>query len=391
MSGRVLIIGGGVGGLAAAIQLRKAGVDAVAFEQQPEVGKLGSGFFLWSNAFRALQHVGVAERAERAGVPVDVNEFRHSSGKVQAVWPVAELGGRLGAPTVGMRRADLQGILADALDPEGLVLGAKFSAFEQDADGVTARFADGREERGDLLVGADGVNSAVRAQVLGDGRPRYAGYAGWRAILDYEADLGSSPEVRPGLFRLYGGRGSWFLYYHVAPGKVYWLALGKAPESEQDPPGGARKSLLERYGGFAEPVPTILRSTPQEEIWRAPMVDRDPSDRWGEGRVTLLGDAAHPMTPNGGRGAGQALEDAVVLGKVVPEHDGAAALRAYEEHRLERTRHIVLDARGIGARAIWTNPVRCAIRDRIGTLILKKTWARQERDLSYDFVEEGAT
>jgi 2-polyprenyl-6-methoxyphenol hydroxylase-like FAD-dependent oxidoreductase len=302
------------------------------------------------------------------------------------VWPVAELARTLGAPTVGMRRADLQRILADALDPEALVLGAKFTAFTQDAEGVTAHFGDGREERADLLVGADGVNSTVRAQVLGDGGPRYAGYAGWRAILDYEADLGSHPEVRPGLFRLYGGRGSWFLYYHVAPGKVYWLGLGKAPEDGQDPPGRARESLLERYEGFAEPVPTMLRSTPEAEIWRAPMVDRDPSDRWGEGRVTLLGDAAHPMTPNGGRGAGQALEDAVVLGNVVPEHtDDVAALRDYEDRRKERTKHLVLDARGIGARGIWTNPVRCAIRDRIGTVILKKTWAQQERDLAYDF------
>jgi 2-polyprenyl-6-methoxyphenol hydroxylase-like FAD-dependent oxidoreductase len=386
VTNRVLIIGGGVGGLAAAIQLRKAGVDAVAYEQQPEVGKLGSGFFLWSNAFRALQLLGVAERAEQAGVPVDTNEFRHRSGKLQTAWPVADLTRKLGAPTVGMRRAVLQGILGDALDPEGLVLGAKLTGFDQDGDGVTARFADGREERGDLLIGADGVNSAVRAQVLGDGKPRYAGYAGWRAIVDYEADLGSNPEVRPGLFRLYSGRGSWFLYYHVAPGKVYWLGLGKAPEDEQDPPQGARESLLARYEGFAEPVPSIIQSTPETEIWRAPMVDRDPSDRWGEGRVTLLGDAAHPMTPNGGRGAGQALEDAVVLAKVVAEQGAVeSALRDYEHRRMERTKEIVLDARGIGARGIWTNPVRCAIRDRIGTVILKKTWTRQERDLAYDF------
>ena len=103
--------------------------------------------------------------------------------------------------------------------------------------------------------------------------------------------------------------------------------------------------------------------------------------------MTLLGDAAHPMTPNAGRGAGQALEDAVVLGKFVPEHDdGVAARRDYERRRMERTKHMVLDARGIGARAMWSNPVRAAIRDRIGTILLRKTWAQQERDLAYDFV-----
>ena len=378
---RVLICGAGVGGLALAVGLRRAGIESAVFEKGP-VGKLGSGLNLWSNSLRALREIGVEEQVRSVGTEIERHEFLTNTGKPIASWPTAEMSRRAGAATVGVKRPELQQALANALDPKTLHAGATCVSFAQDDAGVTLRLADGRAERGDVLVGADGANSAVRAQLLGDGEPRYSGYVGYRAIIDTPP-----AEFPPGLFRLYYGlQGAWILFYHVGKGRLYWLALSKQPAGAHAAGGALKAAVQARYADFADPVRKAIEATPAEAVTRSDMVDRDPAARWGEGRVTLLGDAAHPMTPNQGRGAGQALEDAVVLSRdLARATDPVAALRGYEARRMPRTAKLVLDSRAIGERSAWDNPIRARIRNQVAKFILRKVQKWQEQDMAYEF------
>jgi 2-polyprenyl-6-methoxyphenol hydroxylase-like FAD-dependent oxidoreductase len=378
---RVLISGAGVGGLALAVGLRRAGHEAVVFEKGP-IGKLGSGLNLWANSLRALREIGVEQEVQAGGTEMTRHEFVTHTGRPIAAWPTAEMSHRAGGATVGVKRAELQQALANAHDPSLLRSGVTCVGYSQDGSGVTLRLADGKEERGDVLVGADGATSAVRAQLLNDGPPRYAGYVGYRAIID-----NPPAEFPPGLFRLYYGlHGAWILFYHVGKGRLYWLALAKQPSGPHAAGGPLKEVVQARYADFVEPVRKVLEATPAEAVTRSDMVDRDPAPRWGEGRVTLLGDAAHPMTPNQGRGAGQALEDAVVLARVLAQaKDPVAALRDYERQRMARTAKLVLDSRAIGERSAWDNPIRARIRNLVAKVILRRVMSWQEQDMAYKF------
>jgi 2-polyprenyl-6-methoxyphenol hydroxylase-like FAD-dependent oxidoreductase len=377
---RVLIAGGGVGGLALAVGLRRAGIEPVVFEKGP-IGKLGSGLNLWANSLRALREIGVEQEVQANGTEIERHEFVTNTGKPIAAWPTAEMSRRAGGATVGVKRPELQQTLANALEPSMIRAGACVG-FTQDGDGVTLRLADGTEERGDVLVGADGANSAIRAQVVGDGEPRYSGYVGYRAIID-----NPPVEFPPGLFRLYYGlHGAWILLYHVGKGRLYWLGLSKQPAGAHAAGGALKETVEARYADFAEPVRKVLAATPRGAVTRSDMVDRDPASSWGEGRVTLLGDAAHPMTPTQGRGAGQALEDAVVLARVLaPGGDPVSALRSYEGQRMKRTAKLVLDSRAIGERSAWDNPIRARIRNQVARIILRRVRQWQEDDMAYKF------
>jgi len=162
--GRVMIVGAGIGGVTAAVALRRNGLDVTVFERAGDLSRIqvGLGVLLWPNATRALQEAGLGERAEAAGALVEVMEWGSAQGESWASWPVGEEGRKLGAPAVGITRASLHAAISEALEDGVLELGAEYVGFEQDEGGVTARFADGREERGSVLVGADGIDSVVR-------------------------------------------------------------------------------------------------------------------------------------------------------------------------------------------------------------------------------------
>ena len=361
MSLKAIVVGGGVGGLTAAIALRQAGIDTVVFERAAQLRPVGAGLHLWTNAFLALQQIGLAEAVAATGTVVERSQYLTAEGRLLAEWKTGELGRRLGAPTVGVTRADLHRELMAALGKDSTIAAAEFTGFAQDGSGVTVRFRDGREERCDLLIGADGVRSAVRAQLLGSAEPRYAGYSAWRAITAFE-----HPALPRGNFALYWGRGARLICYRVGGGLMYWLALWRAPAGGRDPEGGRRAAALARYRHFAAPVPALIEATDEAAIVRTDIVDRAPISRWGEGRVTLLGDAAHPMTPNQAQGACQAIEDGVSLARCVREAaEVPAALRDYEGRRRARAAYFVRLSRFSGWWGSWESPAACAVRDAI--------------------------
>jgi 2-polyprenyl-6-methoxyphenol hydroxylase-like FAD-dependent oxidoreductase len=359
---RAMVVGGGIGGLTAAVALRRAGVEAVVFEKAGELREIGAGISLWANAMKALRKLGLYDTVLAVGKHLHPKgELRSPNGRVFYEMPSPAIEERFGGTTMVVHRADLQKTLCAALGKEAIRPGAEVTGFEQDKRGVVARFAaGGREERCELLIGADGLHSTIRGQLLGDGPPLYAGYIAWRGV----AELGDEPFPGGGAFETWG-RGERFGLVKLGRRRVYWYATQNVPEGEEKAGPGRKAVLLARFGGWHEPIPSGVEATEESDIHFDGVYYREPATRWGEGRVTLLGDAAHPMTPDLGQGACQAIEDAVVLARSLGERgdDAAAALRLYEDRRKERTASVVRQSRRLGRIGQLENPLLCRLRD----------------------------
>jgi 2-polyprenyl-6-methoxyphenol hydroxylase-like FAD-dependent oxidoreductase len=360
---KAIVIGAGIGGLSAAIALRKAGVETVVFERARELKEIGAGLSLMSNATKALNGLGLTDALRGIGIAIEVAEIRTWRGEVLSRIPTWQLSEKVGAQSAAVHRADLQGALLRELGDEAVRLDAACIGFEQEGGGVRVFFADGAEERADLLVGADGLRSTIRQGLLGDAAPRYAGYTTWRAVVAPEDELvpaGEALEV--------WGTGVRFICAQVGRGRVYWALSKNAPEGEHHVPSGAAKdALLKLCAGWLEPVEELIAATEKAAIVRTDIYDRDPvRKRWGRGRVTLLGDAAHPMTPDLGQGACQAIEDALALVECFKEEreNIETALELYEARRTRRTAAIMRGSRRMGRIAQLQNPLACRLRDR---------------------------
>ncbi|MER6347570.1 FAD-dependent monooxygenase [Streptomyces sp. NPDC001595] len=380
---RVLISGGGIGGIATALALQQQGIDSVVFERAPQLRDGGAGLHIWTNGMLALDHLGLADQVAKIAPAQDVCHFATSTGRIIGDWPVGQFVERYGRPTVAIGRSDLHGILRDAVTAP-IVTGAQVTGYTEDEDGVTVHFADGGSERGDLLIGADGVHSAVRAQLLGPQPPDYTGYIAWRG----HARLGPE-EFPPGTFRALFGPGTRFTYYDIAPGVVHWMSVANGPAGGRDrgTPEQTLDMLRARHAGWTDPVRRILDATDPGSILRGDVVDRKPDKVWGRGRVTLLGDAAHAVSFNIGQGACLAVEDALVLAGhlAAPGADVTAALRAYEAERQERTKPMQELAHRIGVIGALENPVAIWLRDRL----LKLGWSRAFHAAEHEHVAYG--
>jgi 2-polyprenyl-6-methoxyphenol hydroxylase-like FAD-dependent oxidoreductase len=345
----VLIVGGGVAGLTAAIALRQYGIDSLVFEQVDDVRKsqLGAGLSLGLNVARAFKHLGLLDELTQVSAPITHREFVTDKGKSLGRSPISPDGELV----LGVLRPRFHEFLVDAVGEDLLQVGHKFLRFEQDSDGVTAHFADGRTARGEVLVGADGIKSTVRAELLGASEPRYAGYVTRRGVLETET-------AKDGLERIFLGPGRRFLYYPVGRWWVYWTAATNEPPGGKQAAPEIKQTVLERFRGWPEPIESLVRATDDSKTYLADTYDRDPVERWGEGRVTLLGDAAHPMTWDRGQGAGQGIEGAVLLARELARNDDrVAALRAWEAERIPRTASIVKASRRVGMLGQTENPV----------------------------------
>jgi 2-polyprenyl-6-methoxyphenol hydroxylase-like FAD-dependent oxidoreductase len=358
---RALIVGGGIGGLATAYALVSQGIDALVFEQADDVRKiqLGGGFHIWTNAARALQRLGLYDQVQAIGAPLDVTEYRTHSGRLLATWPVGEIAHENGLVDVGVSRQDLQALLVEAVGPDRIRLGARCTGFEQDDAGVRLTLADGGEERGSLLIAADGLRSTIRAQLHGEHAPRYAGYTQWQSLVS-DAGCPLPPRDERVLF----GPGSRAILHRVGGDRLFWAVVLYGPQDGPVSQAG-RGTLLERFAGWQEPLVAAIAATPPEDIARLQIYDRAPLSSWGVGRVTLLGDAAHPMTTNLSQGACQVLEDAAALARCLRgADDTVAALRSYEQLRIRRTTPLVRQSARIARVGALRNPLLCALRNR---------------------------
>lgn len=369
---RVLIVGGGIGGLTTAAALQQAGSEAVIFESRDTLEEAagGAGVHLWSNALFALHQIGLAEDVAAIGTQVNAHRYVTWKGRRIGGLPVRALSAEVGAPTTGVSRQRLHRVLHNGVAPGTVRFGRTCVGFEQNTKRVVARFDDGTTEEGDALVGADGLGSVIRRQLHGRSQPRYSGLTSWRGLCDF--DDARAPR---GEMIIYWGRGARLLHYGVSDNQVYWLALVKAPERSADVRGERKQAVQEIFRGWPASVQAMLAATQEEEILRTDIRDRDPLRHWGWGRVTLLGDAAHPMTPDMAQGAGQAIEDGVALAAALGRHPRAdEGLRAYEERRQERGNDLAATSRAVSRMGAMSAPALCAVRDG---LILPFIYATQ--------------
>lgn len=365
----VLIVGGGIGGLALALSCHQAGISCRVFEAAPEVLPLGVGINVLPHAMRELTELGLADRL--AAHAIETKTLAYFSRHGQPI--ISDLRGRYAGydwPQLSIHRADLHRVMLDAtrerLGEQAVRLGHRVVRIDQNASRVTLHFDNGHFQHGKLAIGCDGIHSAVRRQLFPDeGPPKYSGVNMWRGAVRWPAFLGGDTMISTGWMTV--GK---TVIYPIRPGTpatgglplINWVAELERPEAvRQDWTGRGRlEDMMPAFAGlkfdFLD-ITGMIEAT--EEILEYPMVDRDPLQRWSFGRITLLGDAAHPMYPRGSNGAGQAIIDARFLTGQVRQHGATPdALIAYEAVRGPATAKVVLtnrtDPPDAILREVWT-------------------------------------
>jgi 2-polyprenyl-6-methoxyphenol hydroxylase-like FAD-dependent oxidoreductase len=356
----VLVVGAGIGGLTTAIALDRLGLPVEVFERAPQLQEVGAGIGLWPNAIRALDRLGVGDAVRTLAVRGTSGSARNPSGKVLLTLPEEALHVRYGAPTTGVMRAEVQQRLADRFGADRIHLGHELVGFDRCDEHVRAHFRDGRSVEGSVLVGTDGVRSTVRSELLADGPPRYRGDTAWRGLAPRSADLDPLGEVFETV-----GRGARFGVFPLHDGRIMWFAGAVCPEGERDGPN-VLTELRARFADWHHPIPRVLERTDPASILRNDIYDRRVGRRWVDGRVALLGDAAHPMGPDLGQGACQAIEDAETLALALGTFvDPRTALRVYERIRTRRVRTVGRIVSVTSWLASRQHPVICTVRDAV--------------------------
>ena len=358
----MIVVGGGIGGLSAAVGLRGAGHEVVVLERAPRVDPVGTGITLFANAMRALASLGLRDAVAARGAAARCSAILTSAGRELVQVPTDLLEG-----TIAIHRGDLQVVLGEAAGE--VRLGADVTAVEQNAGGVIVRTASGGEEGGDLVVGADGLGSVVR-RAIADARRRYAGYTAWRGVSPVAIESGRLSES--------WGIGERFGLVDIGGGRTYWFATKNAQEAEPDEPGGRKAEIQRRVSGWHEPIASVVQAADENGILRNDVYYLDPLQRWSSGRIVLLGDDAHATTPGVGQGAAQAIEDAVVLARRLAHDDEpASALAAYEAIRRPRARAVLKLSRRADRAGQLASPLGCRLRNTIVARLPQRTQWRQ--------------
>ena len=365
----VLIAGGGIGGLSAALGLARAGSNVIVLEKAPALGEIGAGIQLGPNAFHAFDALGVGPSARAMAVYIDSLRLMDALTAEEIVH--IDLGekfrARFGNPYAVVHRGDLHGVLLRACreSPKiDLRVNSELLSYEQDGSSVTARLGAGESVKGCALIGADGLWSNVRKQAVGDGPPRVSGHTTYRSVIPTDR---MPEDLRWNAATLWAGPKCHLVHYPLSGWKVFNLVItchNDAPE----PVAGKPVPHEEVMPGFAHVHARARQIIDHGTDWRLwVLCDREPTERWVDGRVALLGDAAHPMLQYMAQGACMAMEDAVCLAHMVAEHPGnvETALRAYRDRRVLRTARVQIQSRALGDHVYHPGGPHAALRNAI--------------------------
>ncbi len=365
----ILIAGGGIGGLAAALGLAQKGRRVTVLEKAPVMGEIGAGMQLGPNAFHAFDYLGIGDEARRMAVFIDQLRLMDAmTGEEITIIPLDEpFRRRFGNPYAVVHRGDLHGVFLRACRESGLIelrTGCAVAGYGQDGSSVSARLEGGGMVRGSALIGADGLWSNIRKQVVGDGPPRVSGHTTYRPVIPTEQ---MPKDFRWNAATLWAGPKCHVVHYPLSDWKVFNLAItchNDAPE----PAAGKPVSDAVVMAGFAhihERAREIIKHGRGWKLWV--LCDGDPVERWVDDRVALLGDAAHPMMQYMAQGACMAMEDAVCLTDAVEREpdDLPAAVEAYRRRRVLRTARVQLQSRALGDHVYHPSGAHAALRNSI--------------------------
>jgi len=345
----VAIVGGGIGGLFAANALVAQGLRVAIYEQAPAIGEVGAGLFMTPNSVRHLQRIGLGPAVEKSGALVGHNSsyFRHDGTPIAPVQVTDSSGWNA---TFGMHRADLVEMLATAL-PQGIVhTGHRCTGFDQNDDVARVSFADGASAEADVVIGADGIHSALRPHVFASSEPVFSGSVAYRGLVAQ----GRVPDWPTDRWQMWLGTGRHFLAFPLRAGKLINY-VGFVPTDEEmkeswSAPGDP-EILRQAFSGWDPRIHQLLSEVHMTFRWA--LYDREPLPVWTRLRLSLLGDAAHPMLPHLGQGANQSIEDGMALATILSRADrtsAPSALLVYERLRRERVAQVQRGARENGLR-----------------------------------------
>ncbi|EML8045227.1 3-hydroxybenzoate 6-monooxygenase [Pseudomonas aeruginosa] len=374
----IIIVGGGIGGLAAAQALTQQGLEVLLLEQAGEIGEIGAGIQLGPNAYSALDALGVGDTARARSVftenliMMDAIDAR----EVARIDVGEAFRKRFGTPYGVIHRADIHRSILEAVQKNPLIrfqTSTRIETLVADATGVSLSDSRGNRYRADAVIGCDGVKSVIRQTLLGDD-VRVTGHVVYRAVIE-RADMPEDLQVNAPM--LWAGPRCHLVHYPLRGGQQYNLVVTFHSRREErwGVSDGSKEEVLSYFDGIHERPRQLLDRPTSWRRWAT--ADRDPVDRWGEGSVTLLGDAAHPMTQYLAQGACMALEDAVVLGQAVKacNHDLVAAMRLYEQVRIPRTARVLWSAREMG-RLYHAKGVERQVRNQL--------WQGRDQDRFHD-------
>lgn len=364
----VLIVGGGIAGLTTALALQRAGLEVKVFEQADTSREEGAGIALWSNATYVLAQLGLGDLLRKVGEPITHIVRYTNTGRILLDVPLENITSTVGTGSFAVHRAEFHQGLLQALANETVSLQAHYTQFQQHEDGIVVQLADGRCVQGDVLIGADGIHSTIATHLFGQRVLRYVGYTVIRGIASFQ-----HPFFSPGKIFQTWGPGGLFGAVRLAQGRVYWYLQLTSPAGS---PRREKAELLALCRGWHEPIEALIAATEENTLLQNDVYDSKPLPHWGKGRVTLVGDAAHPLAPALAQGACQAIEDAGMLCSCLQTSPALQALQAYERTRIRRVTMIVRQSRQVGQIESWDTPPLSWARD---LLLIKPPRALQER------------